>query len=146
MSDLVHPVTTPKRRFNFVFTAKHHGGGKVDDARWSAEVTMIEEFGVFDEADFCDIFDKDRRLYGVLRATDGSLRDLGTWKQQMAEFPEADQGVPWHGYPIWAVAEIGPPNRAGQKCRPQKEVFQKMQDAGLITLQQRKRLYKGAHA
>jgi hypothetical protein len=146
MSDPVHARLTRKSKYQYVFTAKHHGGGKADDARWSEEVSMDEEFGVFDEADFCDIFDRNGRIYGVLRGADGSLRDLGTWKQQIAEFPKADQGVPWHGYPIWSVNEIAPSNRAGQKARPAKEIFQKLEAAGLMTVQEWKRLYKGAHA
>jgi hypothetical protein len=101
---------------------------------------------VFDEAVFCDIFDDDGRFYGVLREADGELRDLGTWQQQMAEFPVANVGVPWHGYPIWAVNNEAPINRSGPNARPRKEVFAKLEGAGLITVQQRKRLYKGAHA
>lgn len=146
MSDPIHPERTRKRQYSYQFTAKHHGGGKPDDARWSEEVSRDEEFSVFDEADDQDIFDEGGRFYGVLRNAEGELRDLGTWQQQLAEFPRTNEGVPWHGYPIWALNELAPPNRSGQKGRPAKAVFQKMEEAGLITARQRKRLYKGDHA
>ncbi len=146
MVDPIHSEQTRKHRYSYQFTAKHHGGGTADDACWSKDVSRAEEFSVFDEADYCDIFDEDGRLYGVLRKSDGDLRDLGTWHQQVAEFPRANEGVAWHGYPIWSVNELAPPNRAGEKFRPAKEVFRKMERAGLITARQRKRLYKGDHA
>jgi hypothetical protein len=87
--------------------------------------------------------DEEGRLYGVLRDAEGELRDLGTCQQQVAEFPRAGEGVPWHGYPIWAVNELAPARRSGEKMPPAKEVFGKMERAGLISRRQRKRLYKG---
>jgi hypothetical protein len=145
MSDPIHSEQTRKRRYSYQFTGKHHGAGKADDARWAEEVSRVEEFSVFDDADCHDILDEDGRFYGVLRDADGKLRDLGAWQQQIAEFPPANEGVPWHGYPLWAVNELAPPNRARQQMRPAREVFEKMERAGLITARQRKRLYKGDH-
>jgi hypothetical protein len=49
-------------------------------------------------------------------------------------------------YPLWPVKELGPQNRRGEKFRPPREVFLKMEAVGLITKQQRKRLIKGDHA
>jgi hypothetical protein len=144
MADPIHAVPTRKSRYRYQFTAKHHGGGKPDDAQWS--VSQEEEFSVFDTADYLDIFDDHGRYYGVLPTPARDLRDLGTWQQQIAEFPRTSQGIPWHGYPIWAVNDLAPPNRSGEKVRPAKEVFQKMEAATLITSRQRKRLYKGDHA
>jgi len=144
--DPIHPDPTRNNGYRYLFAGKHHGGGSRSDARWSEEVGRAEEFSVFDTADFHDIADERGWLYGVLREEDGSLRDLGTWEQQVAEFPLANEGVPWHGYPIWAVNRAAPANRSGQKMKPSKEVFEKMEAAGLITSRQRKRLYKGDHA
>jgi hypothetical protein len=59
------------------------------------------------------------------------LRDLGTWGQQIAEFPSAKAGIPWHGYPIWAVNQEAPDNRKGEKMRPAKQVFEKLEAPGL---------------
>jgi len=146
MADPIHPVQTRNRHYIYQFTAKHHGGGKADDARWSKDVSQDEEFSVFDEADYHDIIDDDGRFYGVLPSPGGALRDLGTWQQQVAEFPRANEAIPWHGYPIWALSELAPPNRSGEKARPAKEVFVKMEQAGLISARQRKRLFKGDHA
>ncbi len=146
MSDPIHSEQTRKRCYRYQFTAKHHGAGKADDARWAEDVTREEEFSVFDDADFHDISDEDGRFYGVLRGANGALRDIGTWQQQIAEFPPANEGVPWHGYPLWAVNELAPANRSAQRMRPAREIFEKMERAGLISSRQRKRLYKGDHA
>jgi hypothetical protein len=104
-------------------------------------LTPEEEFSVFDTADWHDLSDDRQWLYGVLRAEDGELRILGTWDQQVAAFPAADEGQPWHGYPLYPLNELGPTNRRGERHRPAKEVFAKMEQAGLITARQRKRLY-----
>jgi len=144
--DPIHPEPTRRSRYFYLFSGKHHGGGRDDDARWAEDISRDEEFSVFDEADFHDISDEDGRLYGVLPTPARGLRDLGTWQQQMAEFPLANENVPWHGYPIWAVNQDAPSNRSDQKMRPAKEVFRKMEREGLITKRQRKRLFKGDHA
>ncbi|MGL4553174.1 MAG: hypothetical protein ACRC33_18570 [Gemmataceae bacterium] len=140
----IHPETTRRGGYRYTFTAKHHGGGSSGDARWT--LNDAEEFSVFDGADFHQVADDAGNLYGVLPGTDGSLRELGTWAQQVAEFPAAADGVPWHGYPIWSVNDEAPDNRRGERMRPAKEVFVKMEGAGLITRRQRKRLLKGDHA
>ncbi len=147
MPDITHPDPTRKSGFRYLFTGKHHGGGTSDDACWSPAITRGEEFSVFDAADFCDILDEDGRYYGVLRGVNGDLRDLGTWQQQVAEFPLAADGTAWHGYPIlWAANDLAPPNRGSHKSRPSKGVFIRMEAANMITLRERKRLYKGDHA
>jgi hypothetical protein len=142
----IHPESTRRSGYRYVFTPKHHGGGSSTDACWSSEVTRLEEFSVFDEADFRNISDDQGRLYGVLRDAESELRYLGTWDQQVAEFPRTREGIPWHGYPIWAVNDEAPPHRSGQDMRPAKEAFQKMEQEGWITTRQRKRLWKGVHA
>jgi hypothetical protein len=146
MEDPIHEATTRRSGYQYLFSGKHHGGGSSSDARWSDDVSRDGEFSVFDDADFHDIADENGWFYGVLRTADGELRDLGTWQQQVAEFPRANEGIPWHGYPIWAVNQEAPANRASQKMRPAKIVFQKLEDAGLITKQQRKRLFRRKHA
>jgi hypothetical protein len=142
---VVHEQLTRKSRYQYQFTPKHHGAD-VRAAQWLPTLSLEEEFAVFDVADFHDIFDEGGRYYGVLPDANGKLRDLGTWKQEMAEFPRPNEGVPWHGYPVYAVNELAPGNRSGQKGRPVKEVFAKLEQVGLLTPQQRKRLYKGDHA
>ena len=127
-------------------TSSRTGKPRGRAAQWLPSLSLEEEFGVFDEAVFRDIFDDDGRFYGVLLGAEGDLLDLGTWQQQMAEFPRANEGVPWHGYPIWAVNQEAPSNRSGPNVRPAKEVFTKLERAGVISVQQRKRLYKGDHA
>jgi len=81
----------------------------------------------------------------VLRDEAGHIPDLGTWGQQIAEFPLARSNDPWHGYPLWPLGEEGPENRKGEKGRPSKSVFLGMEALGLITHRERKKLYKGDH-
>ena len=142
-SDPVHPEVTRRNKYRYCFTSKHHGGGSSEDAEWG--ISRDDEFAVFDSADFFEVCEADGWHYGVL-SVDGDLRDIGSWQQQVAEFPKASPGNPWHGYPLWAVNEEAPPNRSAQKMRPSKVIFTKMEAAGLITKQQRKRLFKGQHA
>src|SRR5260370_26733942 len=143
--DPEHPTLARRSGYRYVFLGKHHGGGSKSDSRWLPDITRDEEFSVFDHADVHNIADDRDYLYGVHRTGDGELRDLGTWRQQVAEFPRANEGIPWHGYPIWAVNDDAPANRSGQKTCPSKEVFRKMEQAKLITSRQRKRLIKGGH-
>lgn len=143
MADTLHAEVTQNRGLQYLFTDKHHGGGRSGDAQWS--VTRDEEFSVFNVADVLDIRDDGGRFYGVLPDDAGGLRDLGTWQQQIAEFPLTTGSVPWHGYPIWPVNDLAPSNRGSQSARPSKVVFAAMEVGGLITLPQRKRLMKGKH-
>jgi hypothetical protein len=146
MQDHEHPNATKRSGYRYLFTAKHHGGGPEDSAAWLKSVTETEEFSIFDESDSFDLSDSKKNLFGVLRDTDGSLRDIGTWYQQVAQFPVTDAGQPWHGYPVWAVFPAAPSRLNRERCRPSKLVFEKMQVAGVITRRQRRRLVKGDHA
>ena len=144
MADTEHDVPTQKRELLYLFTDKHHGGGTSEDACWT--IDRAEEFSVFDLADSMDIFDAEGRFYGILPDGNGSLRELGTWQEQVAEFPVASPNTAWHGYPIrWSKHELAPPNRASEKCRPDKVVFLLMEARGLITGGQKRRLMKGDH-
>ncbi len=141
---VVHEARTGRSEFRYQFTPKHHGADR-NAAQWRPELTLEEEFAVFDLADEHGLSDDDGQLYGLKQEGDG-LCYLGIWDEQIAEFPSARESEAWHGYPVYPLVETGPMNRRGQKCRPQKEVFQKMARAGLITRNQRQRLLKGKHA
>jgi hypothetical protein len=109
-------------------------------------VTREEEFSIFDAADFNELFDEQGRIYGLrARNETGNIPDLETWGEQIAEFPRARPNEVWHGYPVWSLAEDGPENRREERCRPSKGVFERMQEVGMLTLRERKRLYKGDH-
>lgn len=146
-----HPVRTARRKLVYVFTPKHHGGdGKA--ACWG-HISLVEEFGIFDQADGrpvadgqdCrQVADPEGNLYGYQVLPNGSLRELGTWHQQMAEFPAPHDGAPWHGYPIWPNEKsLVPPQFNGDRCRPHKAVFARMEELGHITHAQHKRLKRG---
>jgi hypothetical protein len=142
----IHPVRTRKRGFRYLFYEKHHGRGATDAAQWLASLNRDDEFAIFDVADHDDLFDERGWLYGIRpRLPSGHIPDLGTWGQQIAEFPLARSNEPWHGYPLWPIGEEGPENRKGEKGRPSKRVFLIMEAAGLITNRERKRLHKGDH-
>src|SRR5437763_1691351 len=130
-----HATRTGKNGYRYQFTPKHHGADR-DAAQWLPSLSLDDEFAVFDAADQNDLFDDRGWLYGVQPEGDG-LRDLGTWSQQMAEFPHARDGEAWHGYPICWVSELAPQNRQGEKMRPDKAVLLKMEAAGLLAARQR---------
>src|SRR5882724_11126823 len=93
----LHGQTTATNHLQYQFTPKHHGQGG-DAAQWLPDLTLVEEFSIFDLADLHRFADEDGNRYGIL--LDGAvIRDLGTWTQQMAKFPFAREGEPWHGYP-----------------------------------------------
>jgi hypothetical protein len=142
---VVHEQSTGRSSYRYQFTPKHHGAD-AGAAQWQPNLSLEEEFAVFDTADGSELSDEDGNLYGVQRETDEALRFLGTWNQQVAEFPLAREGEAWHGYPLYPLQELGPENRRGQKLRPQKTVFDKMVVAGLINRSQRRRLLKGEYA
>ncbi len=96
--------------------------------------------------DLMDLSDEQGRLYGIgPRDEAGDISDLGTWGEQVAEFPYARPNEAWHGYPVWPLVEEGPENRRGEKSRPSKYVFQRLVQERLLSLRERKRLYKGDH-
>jgi hypothetical protein len=141
----IHPIPTRRNGYRYLFYDKHHGRGGLDVARWLPSLGQDEEFAIFDLADFHELADDRGWLYGIRRGAEGAILDLGTWGQQVAEFPRARRDEPWHGYPLWPLKEHGPPNRRGEKHRPSKEVFSRMEAAALLTARDRKRLYKGDH-
>jgi hypothetical protein len=138
------PATDAQERFSLLIHSQAHGGSG-DAACWLPEISEDSEFRVFDDADAFELADDRGWLYGILRDDEGGLRDLGTWHQQIAEFPFAREGTPWHGYPLWPVNETAPDNRRGEKHRPSREVLDKMVAAGILTQRQKRRLMKGDH-
>ncbi len=142
---VVHNRRTTRSEYQYQFTPKHHGAGP-GAARWLQELSLDEEFDIFDAADEHELSDDDGRLYGVQRDGEDSLRYIGIWHEQVAEFPLAREGEAWHGYPVYPLVDEGPENRRGQRSRPANIVFGKMVRAGLISQSQRRRLMKGDHA
>jgi len=153
-TDTEHAVQTRRRGLTYVFTPKHHGVDQ-NASRWLTGLPLDEEFAVFDRADGIlvapptdnrQVADAAGNLYGyeVLNSGLQHLRELGTWHQQMAEFPAQKPGAVWHGYPIWPIDQaIALKNYMGQKCRPSVEVFDRMMLLGDLDEGQRKRLKSG---
>jgi len=142
----IHPVSTQRSGYRYFFYDKHHGRGGPDAAQWHPDLSHEQEFAVFDLSDLDDLSDDRGWLFGIGRDADGDILSLGTWDQQIAEFPLARPDELWHGYPLWPLKQRGPQNRRGEKHRPSKVVFRKMEEAGLLTVRDRKRLEKGDHA
>jgi len=140
---IIHPTPTRRSNYIYLFYTKHHGGDP-RAAQWS--ISRDLEFAVFDSADFHDFSDERGWLYGTGRDADGGLLELGTWGQQVAEFPYARPGENWHGCPLWPLKEHGPENRKAERHRPAGEVFARMEATNVLTPRERKRLYKGDHA
>jgi hypothetical protein len=142
----IHPVPTQRNGYRYQFYDKHHGRGGPDAAQWLPSLSREEEFAVFDSADLNELSDEQGRMYGIgSRDETDQIPDLGTLGEQVAEFPYARPNETWHGYPVWPLVQAGPENRRGEMSRPSKEVFQRMVDVGLLTLRERKHLYKGDH-
>ncbi len=142
----IHPVLTQRSGYRYLFYDKHRGRGGPDSSQWSVSLSQDDEFAVFDVADRDDLKAERGWLYGVRpRDAGGRIPDLGTLGQQIAEFPLARANDPWHGYPLWPLGENGPENRKGEKGRPSKVVFLRMEVVGLLTTRERKRPYKGNH-
>ena len=149
-----HPRPTARRNLQYLFTPKHHGGDATASC-WLTAIMLNEEFAIFDRADGIvvavpgddeQVADPDGNLYGyeVLGAANQHLRELGTWDQQMAEYPVQQPGAPWHGYPIWPINPVATGQQfQGQRCRPLPAVFRRMEQLGHITHSHRKRLMKG---
>lgn len=140
-----HPTPTRRNGYRYLFVGKHHGGGTSSDAQWLKAMSRDDEFAVFDNADWHETTDHDLWLYGVWREND-QLRDLGVRYEQVAAFPYARPGQAWHGYPCWPLRSENAGNRKGERMRPTKLVFEKLERSGLINRQERKRLWKGNHA
>lgn len=140
----IHPMPTRNGK-RYLFYDKHHGRGGPDAAQWLPTISHDEEFAVFETADFHELSDDRGWLYGVRVGSGGEVLDLGTRGQRMAAFPFARPDEVWHGYPLWALDEAGPANRRGEKHRPSRDVFRRMEEANLLTARDRKRLWKGVH-
>lgn len=146
---------TARRQLGYIFTPKHHGADR-KSACWLTVLTLAEEFAIFNRADGIvveppgdnrQVADTEGNIYGYERLPDGAtskLREIGTWYQQLAEFPFQADGMDWHGYPIYPVLALeAPENRKGHKCRPDTRVFDRMYELRDITLAERKQLKKG---
>jgi hypothetical protein len=144
-SGAIHPDPTQRSGHRYLFYEKHHGRGGPDAAQWLPDLSRDDEFAVFNAADLHDISDERNWLYGVRIDADGKVLFLGTAGQQIAEFPFARPNEPWHGYPHWPLKDAGPENRRGEKLRPSKSVFLKLEAANLLTTRDRKRLFRRKH-
>lgn len=144
-----HDERTRRNHFQYCFSAKHHRRDDRDDAQWADDLSNVEEFGVFDLADFHERTDTQGNLYGLRRSPEGILLTLGTRHQHIAEFPQPSnpEEHPWHGYPLWPLFRKAgeKTNRRGEDMRPPKAVLQRMEAEGLLTAIQRRRLSKGEH-
>jgi hypothetical protein len=102
-----HPDLTSRRELTYEFTPKHHGGNATASC-WLTALTLVEEFEIFDRADGIviavpadnrQVADVAGNLSGYEILTQGSqhLREIGTWDQQIAEFPVQQAAANWHG-------------------------------------------------
>jgi hypothetical protein len=134
----VHSEKTLNER-EYIFTPKHHHGkGSKGQANWLLELTLLEEFRVFAEADRHDYSNDKGKLYGLLKTPKTRCRTIGTKREQVAVFDPPPQG-PWHGYPVYPLAG------EGEKRRPSRAVLDKMVRTNLITQAEADRLDAGHH-
>jgi len=81
-----HPTATRRRGLLYQFTPKHHGAD-LDQGTWAEDVSDDDELSIFDDADDLEIDDENGNLYGVFRLPEEELRELGRFREQVAEFP-----------------------------------------------------------
>jgi hypothetical protein len=136
-----HSSRTRKNGYTYFFYVKHHRPKANDAAQWSPLLTRDREFQIFDDADFHELSDERKYLYGICRSN-GRVLEIGTWGQQIAEFPFAESGQ-WHGYPLYPIREPGPPKRRSHP--PSRGIFQKMVTTEVLTETEAKRLAGGHH-
>ena len=140
----LHPHPTRRHRYRYFFYDKHHSWAGPEEARWSLDITEVEEFGIFSQADDLELTDaQGRHLYGVRSGPEGTLLPLGTRSQQVAKFH--DSGPHWHGFPLAPLERNPDPPHPPVRAVP-PEVLDRMVIAMLLTKTQRKRLLKGKHA
>jgi hypothetical protein len=138
-----HERTRSERQLRYCFYIKHHGGTP-KAAQWADDLSRNDEFAIFDEADLHQISDDGSNLYGLRRGVELSLLDLGTRGEQIAKFWEVQTDQPWHGFPLWHLKGRGPDNRKTKLIS--KDVLKKMEQAGLISSTECKRLGRGDRA
>lgn len=142
--DQDHPVRTTRSQYVYSFTVKHHGRGGANASYWLEVISLEEEFEIFNRADEFQLSDIDGNLYGIQRIG-GTLRILGNWEQQIAEYPAQRPNTAWHGYPCFPLGTQAPDHLQGNRCRPHRSVFALMEERAMLTTQERKRLWKGDH-
>jgi hypothetical protein len=145
----IHEGVTERGQLRYCFTPKHHGAGLPSDSRWLPDLTRLEEFQVFDMADFHELRDEDRDLYGLrISGAPGNreLLDLGCKHEKVARFwAEGRPTDPWHGHPLWPLRSKHAENRAKQGCCPPREVFDRMIEVGILSAKQASRLKIAKH-
>ena len=140
----MHPEVTQRSGYHYFFYDKHHGRGGPEAAQWAPDVTDVEEFHVFDQADLLEFSDAQGNLYGISVGPepDRFVRFLGTRRQQIAKFPVASEGAAWHGYPLGPIEKRVGDSRLPDRPLP-RDALQKMVGARLLENRQRKRLLSG---
>jgi hypothetical protein len=135
------PHLTNPHGYRYYFHPKHHGAGHPTVSRWRPDVSRQEEFRVFENAAHLDLADTDGNLYNVHKADDGTVLELGVFHEQIARFwkPSVPREA-WHGHPLWPVRAGGPSNLAKQANRPDKSVFDKFVELGVLSKVQSHRL------
>ncbi len=85
----------------YLFHPKHHHSKSTKWSQWRPDLPDEDEFQVFELADLHALErGPNGDMFGVLPAPGGDLRFIGTDEEQVAFFPEASVGLPWHGYPV----------------------------------------------
>jgi len=141
----IHGAATRRSNYRYFFHPKHHRNVPSSDAQWllEPELTLAQEFNVFDLADLHILADQHGNLYGTRpKNGDGALPTLGNRGEQVAIFPMTRPPRAWHGYPIWPIEVVRDSNRR----RPVPgEVLNRMLELELITANERSRLKAGKH-
>jgi hypothetical protein len=136
---------TRRSGFRYCFYVAHHGRGAPDDTQWADDVGRDEEFAIFDVADWHEFSDSNGNFYGIRRSPEGMILDLGAGGEQIAFiWRPRNLNQPTHGFPLWPLGDDTSDNRK-QTTAP-KAALRSMEQVGLLSTEQRKKLDKGKHA
>ena len=139
------PHLTNPHNYRYYFHPKHHGAGSSTDSRWKPDISKAEEFSIFELAAPLDLCDNEGNLYNVRKASDDEFLELGIFHEQIARFWKPSGSEAWHGHPLWPVETDSFTNRSTQKCRPEKAVFDRFIERGVLNRWQCDRLRSGKH-
>jgi len=137
------PHRTNPKGYRYYFHPKHHGGGSSTDSRWKPDITRREEFTIFEISVRLDLSDDRGNLYNVRKGADKTVLELGMFHEQLARFWKPSGDHAWHGHPLWPVSAGWATNRGKEAHRPDRSVFRKLVEQGVLTEQQSYRLNSG---
>ena len=123
LAGVVLGPTSKKKMYVSAYIHRGHRP-KSKKARWRDDLTVAEEFGLFEVAD--DGGWRCSRGHMWAPGEHEGARRLGTKAERLAKFPRNTSTAPWHGYPV-------SPRLDGSRGRPDDDLLEKWVADGVIS-------------